>query len=350
MLLFMDGFDHYGPVNFQGVALRQGVYAETNLGTGGVKPGIARTGTYALQITADNSPGVRRVLTDGAVETCGVGYAFSLGGLPTDNSSLGLLQWKTDANVNLATIMVSSIGQLILQRGSNGGPEIARSEVCIYADSYQHFEAARSPAGIEVRINGVTVLNVADPGLAGDTAQVKIGTNGVALLGMLNSPLTVDDLFCWSGEGPNNNDFLGDVKVYTRMPTSDGPVQEWEPAIAGPGFAMIDNVPPLDGSEYLSAPPASGIRRSEFGIADFPEEIVSVRGVYLATRAFKTDAGNAKLRTGVQVDAADELSPEHALSMAPVWYGDVFELNPATDLAWSVDDLNDLQTVIERTE
>ena len=80
------------------------------------------------------------------------------------------------------------------------------------------------------------------------------------------------------------------------------------------------------------------------------EEIVSVRGVFLATRAFKTDAGNAKVRTGVMVDSAETLNPEHALSQAPVWYGDVFELNPATALAWSVDDLNDLQTVIERTE
>lgn len=350
MLLFIDGFDHYGPVPFNGNILRQGVYAETNLGTGGVKAGIARTGQYALLITADNSPGVRRVLPGGAVETCGVGYAFSLGGLPTDSSSLGLLQWRTAENAILATLMVSSIGQVILQRGANGGPEIARSDVCIFPDSYQHFEAVRSPAGIEVRINGVTVLNNADPGVAGMVSQVKIGTNGVALTGMINSPMTVDDLFCWSGEGPNNNDFLGDVKVFTRMPTSDGPVQEWEPSIAGPGFAMIDNVPPLDSTEYLSAPPASGIRRSEFGIADFPEEIVSVRGVFLATRAFKTDAGNAKVRTGVMVDSAETLNPEHALSQAPVWYGDVFELNPATALAWSVDDLNDLQTVIERTE
>lgn len=350
MLLFMDGFDHYGPVNFTGAALRQGVYAETNLGGGGVLPGIARTGAYALLIQADNDAGVRRVLTEGDVETCGVGYAFSLGGLPTDSSSLGLLQWRTDSNAILASLLVSSIGQVILQRGGRGGEEIARSNVCIYADSYQHFEAVRSPAGIEVRINGVTVLNNANPGLPGNPAQVKIGTNGVALTGMLNSPMTVDDLFCWSGEGPNNNDFLGDVKVFTRMPTSDGPVQEWEPSIAGPGFAMIDNVPPLDATEYLSAPPASGIRRSEFGIADFPEEIVSVRGVFLATRAFKTDAGNAKVRTGVQVDAAETLNAEHALSQAPVWYGDVFELDPSTGLAWSVDNLNDLQTVIERTE
>ena len=80
------------------------------------------------------------------------------------------------------------------------------------------------------------------------------------------------------------------------------------------------------------------------------EEIVSVRGVFLATRAFKTDAGNAKVRTGVQVDASETLNAEHALSQAPVWYGDVFELDPSTGLAWSIDNLNDLQTVIERTE
>ena len=92
-------------------------------------------------VVPDPGPGEALV----AVETCGVGYAFSLGGLPTDSSSLGLLQWRTAENAILATLMVSSIGQVILQRGANGGPEIARSDVCIFPDSYQHFEAVRSP-------------------------------------------------------------------------------------------------------------------------------------------------------------------------------------------------------------
>lgn len=352
MLLFIDGFDHYGPVAMAGNVLRQGVYAETNLGVGGgVVTTNPRTGAYALRIDmGNNDAGVRRVLTGGMVATCGVAFAFSLTALPTNNRSLGLLQWRNAANENLATLMVTSTGQIVLLNGGRGGTEITISEVCVWPGSYQHFEAVRSTAGIEVRINGVTVINIAQVGVGGQTAQIKVGTNGYPLTGATGILMDVDDLAIWSGAGPLNNDFLGDVKVYTRFPSADGADQEWAPSIGTQGFEMINNVPARDQTEYLSAPERTGDTRSTFGIADFPAEVVSVRGVYLATRAWKTDAGNARIRSSVMVGAAEAPSADHAISMAPVWYGDVYEVNPASLNPWSVDDLNAMQTVLERTE
>lgn len=355
-LLFLDGFDHYGPVGMNGNALRQGVYAETNLGpSSGVIPTNPRTGTYALRFHAGaNDAGVRRVLVDGAEATVGAGFAFYLNQLPTDNRSLGLLQWRNGSNQIKASVWITSTGTVVVVNGGRSGAAVAESEPVVYAGAYQHFEAVNGPAGIEVRINGVTVVN-APPvsAVAGDTAQIKLGANSYPLTGASGVYIDVDDFFIWSGAGLINNDFVGDVKIYTRTPTSDGPEQGWTPAAGEDGYANIDNIPPQDATEYVSAPalgsPPEPIR-STFGIGDFPEEIVAVRGVALFTRMWKTDAGNAKVNTGVQVDAAEETGKEWPLSMAPVWYQDVYEVNPATATVWSLGAINDMDTVIDRVE
>lgn len=348
MLLFADGYDHYGP---NAAFMLNGVYAELNgVFLSSLRP---RTGTRAMRIVAAvNNSGARKVLTEGGEDTVGAGFAFSINSLPTDNRSLGLFQWRTQANEIIASVWVSSTGEVVLLRGGRSGASVAVSNPVIYAGAYQHFEAKLTETGeCEVRINGVTSISAVVPDrIEGQIAQVKIGANAFPLTGAIGIDLDVDDFVLWSGEGGVITDFVGDVKAYTRFPSSDGATQDWAPSVGATGWPMLDNVPPADGIEYLSAPPESVPARSTFGIADFPAEIVAVRGVVLATRAFKTDAGNAKLQAGVISGASTELSPEHALSQAPIWYADVFEADPATGSVWTLSALNDLNTVIDRTE
>ena len=349
-LLWIDGFDHYGDVDRFGARLRDGVYAETNLGVGGgVVTDNPRTGTHSLRIQmGQNDAGVRRVILHGAQTTVGAGFAFSISSLPTDNRSLGLFQWRDDANLIIGSVWVTSAGQISLVDGGRSGPELARSSPVVYADAYQHFEAVMTPAGFEVRLNGVTVINHAIAG--GECAQVKVGSDSYPLVGAVGILMDVDDFSCWDGGGALNNDFIGDVKVYTRMPDADGPVQEWAPASGSDGFAMIDNVPPLDATEYLEAEVVTGGSRSEFGVADFPAEVVSVRGVMLATRAWKTDAGDATLGVGVTSGPSEVVETPHNLSQAPVWYSDVFEVDPDTGVPWTLAGINGLGSIIERND
>ena len=365
MLLFPDGFDHYGPVGNDGAALLQGAYIQANLNTvGGVIAGIGRTGEYALRLywTASQSL-VRRALPLGSRRKVGQAFALNPSSLPTNSTSMGICQFRNIDNVTLASVWMMSTGQVGIFKGSGSLQGDAENEMmavsstpCIYASAYQHLEAVYDQdAGLEVRVNGVTVCNYSGPfqGASGDISQVVLGGGMVSSFGALGITMDIDDYVVWDSEGANNNDFMGDVRVFTELPTSDGVDQEWTPATGTAGFAMIDNVPPLDATEYLTAeeledgaPPT----RSTFGIGDFPSEIVAVRGVYLATRAFKTDAGTTLLRTGVRSGASETINPVHSVSQRPLWFGDVFEVNPATGIVWAPGDLNSIQTIIERTE
>jgi hypothetical protein len=225
----------------------------------------------------------------------------------------------------------------------------------VAAGSYQHFEA-RAALGdgeggtFEARINGVTVLNYAGgiTAISGDLAQVQIGTSGQGVFGF-PPYMEVDDLFAWSDAGSTNNDFIGDKKVYTEFPDADTAVEEWSPSVGGNSFAMLDNVPPQDATEYLAA--SDPDLTSQFGLSDLPTEVVSIAGIMTAVRAFKTDAGDAKIRADMDNGTSPPAAgADHALTQAPRWYHDVFEVDPATSSAWTAEGFNTAQLALTRIE
>ena len=350
MLLWIDGFDHYGSTANR---LLEGAYAGASQVTlSNLNP---RTGARHARIQGGFETGLRRVF--GADKTVvGIGHAFLIPSLPTDSTSVCLASPRNNANAIQCSITVTSTGQLVVTDGNMDGPVLATGPVSVVPGSYQHFECRLTLEGttlsVEARLNGVTVLNASglEVTVPGPMAQVLIGCSGQGTFGF-PAFMAVDDLYAWDGEGTANNDFVGDKKVYTAFPTSDGAEQEWTPSVGSDGFAMLDNVPPQDAIEFLSAEiGGSGGERSSFGIDDFPAEIVSIAGLMTATRFWKTDAGDARTVVSVVSDAVEEPGAEHALSISPRWYHDVFEVDPATGTPWTLADVNAVATVIARTE
>lgn len=348
-LLWIEGFDHYGDDED---LLEQGPYAEVNLST--LSTEAPRTGSRALKIGAGNDGGFRRVFGADLSEV-GIGYAFLIPELPSNSQSMALAQIRDNANNELMTLGVTSTGQVQAWAGPNRlvasppGEIRGTSAPVVLAGSYQHFEAHIGADFVEVRLNGVTVLNLTGVAwFAGAFAQVQVGSPGLAVTGF---PLymMVDDLYAWdTTSGTQNTDFVGDKKVWTVFPDADTATEEWTPATGANSWAMLDDVPPQDGTHYLAADAAG--TRSDFEIDDVPETIVAIAGVMLATRAWKTDAGNAKVQVGMISDGDEERGAEHALSQAPTYYHDVFELDPATATLWTVEGVNAAQSLLERTE
>lgn len=352
MLLWIDGFDHYGSSTTR---LLEGAYAQaTQVSLSNANP---RTGDRHIRLVGGFESGIRRVFGEDK-EAAGVGFAFNLAALPSNSTSVCLASFRNNANQPHFSIMVTSTGQVRVTDGTGQGDVLATGPVAVVPGSYQHFECRASladgetAASVEVRLNGVTVLNASglEVGVPGPMAQVLVGCSGQGTFGF-PAYMDVDDLFAWDGEGAANNDFVGDKKVYTRFPSSDGAEQDWTPSTGSDGYPMLDNVPPQDATEYLSAVNGgTGGDRSTFGLADFPAEIVSIAGLMTATRFWKTDAGDARTMVGVISSATEESGAEHALSMSPRWYHDVFEVDPATGTPWLLADVNAAQTVIARTE
>jgi len=348
-LEWFDGFDQYGPTVAR---LLDGVYAEYE----GVTLSTAnpRTGVRHLRISAgSNDAGVRRVLST-PTTAFGLGYAFSITSLPTDVNSFALMQARNSNNTPVFTVLVGPSGDVYIRNGGRNGAVLEHYvNPAVFANSYQHFEM-KFDDGFKVWLNEVLIIDsIAVPsGISGGNtvASVKIGNGGYPLTGAMFT-WDVDDLFCYNLTGTDNLGPIGDCKVYTRFPDADGPTQDFAPSVGTDAFAMLDNVPPQDGTEYLTATGLEPLpKRSDFTLPDLPLEIVEVKGVLLATRMFKTDAGSAKVVAGVVSDAVEAASGEHSLGQAPVWFSDVFDTDPGTAGPWSLSTANDITVFIERSE
>lgn len=342
-LMWADGFDHYGGVTAR---LLDGVYSDIS----GVTLSAAnpRTGGYAMRVqVVNNSSGARRVLP-GETTKVGFGYAFNLSALPTDAYGLMLGQFLTKENAVLLTVSVYPTGAVAVRQGGWQSPVVRLSgPEIIMPGSYQHFECSLDDSNLEIRVNGVTVLNMTDLPVLAPTAQIFVaGGYGYPKTGA-NVIMDVDDLFSWNAAGSTVNTWVGDKKVYTRMPDEDGPDQDWTPSVGSEAWPILDNVPPVD-SQYIMATDAG--EKTSVGFAAFSSEIVSIAAVYVATRVWKTDAGNAKVSFDMVSGVDATANAPVAISNAPRWYGQVFEVDPATSMPWTITDLNASLVRIERTE
>ena len=352
MLIHADGFNIYGSNPDR---LLDRVYSDLVSCT--LPTSNPRTGARHLRYNARaNNSGLRRALGFPR-SVVGTGSAFYIPDLPTNNQDIAFCQFRTGGNANMLTLGISSTGRIQARAGGRGGTLIGQSEQIIRAGAYQHIEA-RWERGVvngslEVRVNGRTRLNLIDidttNGLDQDCEQIFYGLGGLPKTGAPDY-VDMDDLFIWDDQGDTNNDFIGDKKCYTRFPNADGAENDWTPISGSNRFAMLDNVPPQDASEYIYAVGNQSFNeRQTVQLANFPAEIVAVAGVVTYTRLWKTDAGDAGVQVGLISGASEAQGAEHALDQSPGYYQDVFEVDPATSSPWTLGALNAMLASLERT-
>ena len=289
----------------------------------------------------------------------GVGYAFYIPALPTEADDFALVQFKDASNNNLSTITVDTAGQIQYRLGAKDGTVLGTSDgQVITTESYQHFEvemfADQSAGTVEVRIDGVVVLNLAGldniPSTYGAPAQVRLGCDGNAKTG---APVYVDidDLFIRDDTGTANNDFIGDKKAYLGFALQDEAEQDWTPNTGGDAFEMLDQVPPDDDNFFLTAVGGqSENERTTVGVFAFDSAIVEIAAVYSHTRLWKTDAGGASVLVGMISDATEVQGSTHTVATGVQWFNDFWEVDPDTASAWTLAAVNAATVSLERTE
>lgn len=214
-IAFIDGFDH-----LQVPDLRNWKYANRVLLFGNtVLKG--RHGSYCL----DNGAG------EGFRSFEGVTTSVTLGIAKEENfRDIGSLLFRVWGGLNDSTgvdIRTSDYGEVFLNivSGDNAGEEYY-SEPGLYGiGGYNYFEAkytfGRTDGAVEVRVNGVTVLNVSgiDTTKSGDITEF-IGF-GWSIVGAQEVEQRIDDFYCITDDGISHTSFLGDVRVDTLFPSVD---------------------------------------------------------------------------------------------------------------------------------
>lgn len=363
MLRWMDGFEHYGLTETHMLEGVGGAAAWSTVSGATLSTANPATGTTHMRMTAAiaTAQTLRRPLGQ-SKQVSGLGYRFAMTALPDieedapDTSGgvyMSLVEFRDVANGEQIRVNLGTEGSVRALRGSTA---LGRSDPCIAAGGYHHFEAkakiANSGGYVEVRINEVTVLNLTGV----DTQNTANAENSQFRFGMypvvtniVDTTQDTDDVFAWDDDASDLEntvvDFVGDKGCYYLPVDADTAEADWTLSTGATGYSLIDELDPLD-TDYIAD--TTGAARSIFQVAALPGNVSEVIAMQPVGRARKEESGTVTLRLGVVVDGNESYTADTSPSTTFAYVTPTPKtIDPDTGVAWTNTANPDL--LIERT-
>ena len=332
-LLYIDGFDHQS-IGF-------GRYLNTP-GASSFSTGITRFGSGA-SFTCDTGP-LQRAIPGQSSIYLGIAHR------PAATANfLSVFTNNGAANELQICLRRTATGQIGVYRGLNT-LIASTAENLLPINVWNYVEMfcvlSNTIGSVVVRLNGTTVID-----FTGDTLDTGASTSIIAVgvgssLPGTDAPGHVDDLYVCNAAGTTNNNFLGDTRVATIVPSGNGASSG---LLGSDGnsldnYLLVDELPPTT-DDYVGSPTVGAkdtYQLANTGIAG------PIRGIQHNIVANKSDAGSANARGVVRVGTTDYPGATRALSTSAMTYSDVFETNPATaSQQWLVSEINALESGME---
>ena len=329
-LLFVDGFDHYGTSDLSKKWVNVG-------GSEQIASTSGRRGGGALY-AASYGQSIDKVITSSG--TVIIGVAFKSATFNTGYPALFTL--KESATVHL-TVMYNAASKIEIRRGNTGGTLLATSTSAYTLSAWNYFELKAkidSTTGMtEVHINGVvdsgltlTGANTRNGGTSGVISTVQLGQSGGA-----GAWAYYDDLYVCNNSGSTNNDFLGDCRVDTILPTGDGNYTQFTPSTGTAHWSLVDENPP-NTTDYVSS--ATSGDRDSYTFPDLSGlSSQTIYGIQINAAALKSDAGARSLGTMSRLGGTDKDGAGAAMSTSQLYISEIQETDPAS-AAWTESNVN----------
>ncbi|WP_160809574.1 hypothetical protein [Nitrosomonas sp. HPC101] len=218
-------------------------------------------------------------------------------------------------------------------------------------DDYNYIEYKTvihdTTGSFELRLNGVTILSASNIDTKA-TANASVSSISFGFSNGLyhsKSVWSYDDIYILDTTGATNNDFLGDVRIDAIYPSADGNYAEWTPSTGSDHYALVDDATP-NTTDYVSD---STVGNKDSFVMGNPPAMAGqlIYGVKVKAMANKDDAGARDLKVGVRSGTTDDLSAAQALSTSWRYYSNIYEVDPATGLAWTPGTVDALEALIE---
>jgi hypothetical protein len=345
----MENFQTYG-IGGQAL-LTSGIYSAMNLTNIVADPDPSGTGLPVLGLVSSAEPFLRYVLNTAAA-TIGEAVRIYMPNLPT--SPPHFMTFNNASLQRLGELIILPTGQIQYINGS--GTVIGTSSLAqkLTAQAWHHVEVkilfSNGAGTVEIRVDGVVALTL----VAVNTVGVTTGT--CSIIELRNTDEAFDgtamyfkDWVIWNTAGTLNNDFFGTVSVISLVPNSDTALGAWSLTGAATGWDILNNAPPVDTAFLDAAYPGGVGSTAQFGMTDCPIDVTSVRALQTMVRATKTDGGDGNLQASLVSGASVGAGANRPITAAFTYWKDVFEVDPATGLAWTVSAANAAELKLVRT-
>jgi hypothetical protein len=331
MLIFCDGFDHYATADitkkwttFKGGALQTHI-----------NPSGGRRGGGCFETTIDECY-IQRTYNSAASWIIGVAYKYEHEATYGPPGIIALL----DNGSYQCEVRLDEDSTLSVTRNGNSvsggkGTQAISAGVWHYIEFKVTIGTSIAAGTCVVKVDGATVVTVAAGQSVQNTVnasanQVRIGAMGVTYFA---GTTQFDDHYICNPSGAHNNDFLGDVRVDTLFPTSDGHYTDWTPSSGSSHFALVDDATP-DLGTYVGSTTVGN--RDSYGMSEL-EPLVSqtVYGVQVNVAVLKDTTGLRSIETFLRSNSVDVDGATAAISTDQAFISQVFETNPDGGVAWT---------------
>lgn len=278
------------------------------------------------------NPGVYYTFPATPASTIVIGFALQIFNYTSERMIL---------TVGQARLRYKTNGYLALCRADNDAQLAITSAPHWPTDGiWRHVECKYNPAtGVTtVRIDGAVVLT--GTVLAGVTiTNLLLGATG-------SVEHSFDDLYILDTTGAVNNDFLGDVRVQTYLPSADGANTGMTPSTGTTHYTLVDEATP-NTTDYVSTATA-GVRDT-YQFPDLSANTGNVFGVMATSYAHKDATGLAGIANVVRTGGTNYTGTSSSLSTGWMAASQTWETNPATGLPWTPAEVNSAEFGVEST-
>lgn len=352
---WMDDFRGYGVGNAGSAAANRmlnGSYAQMSNDLS-ASPDPIDAGITVLRVSANIAEGsyVTRKVLNTARATVGVAGRYWFGNLPAGANQVPKIVVFQDVNAaDLLYVALDPSGNLFVTNSAGTVLGITPNPV-IVANAFQHIETkvffANGTGTVEVRVEGVTVLNLA--------AKVTTVSGNLCQnitfrqYGQFTPYYYLKDFIIWDDTGAFNNNFMGSCQVYRMMPDADVALN-WTPFPAdGVGYTKINELTPDDDTTYISAPYPAMPAAYKCSLQDLPVTVTSVRGVQISHRSRKTDGGDGNIQAALISSGVTGLGSNRPITTAYTFWTDVYDADPNGGIQWTRIAANALTLQLNRT-
>lgn len=331
-LLFMDGFNHYATADITKKWASIASSPTINSGTGRRSGNSLRTTSFQQYVS--------KVFTAAASLVFGAAFKFTT--LPTASSAVAAFY---DAGTLQCDLRVNSDGTLSVTRNgtalTGGTSALALSPGVYYYIEWKVTIADSISAGsCKVRVNGADWITVAT---SQDTKNTSNASANQLLVGQILqtlASLTLDicDLYLCDNSGSTNNDFLGDCRIDTLYPASDGNYSQLTCSTGSTHYTLVDETAP-NTTDYNSGSTVGD--RDSYGMSDLSSiSSQTVYGVQVNAAVLKDDAGSRSISTLVRSNGTNAEGSAVAIGTSQVYVSQIYETNPDGSVAWTQTTVN----------
>lgn len=341
-----DGFDSYGSaVTNLSIAGARGWYA-VGPDLGGSSASTPFGSGYSLR-NYNASGGTEGLEYRGANHaTWIVGFAMNI--VATDYANQMCLVMDTDSSTTTTTTtsqvemkcIYSGTGTLYnISLTKNNGAVLLAGPVTVSMNTWYYYEmkVTISPTSgyAELRINTDTVLTYS--GNTQVTANAYANTIGFNLQSGFGGPpsMYLDDVYIADGSGTINNDFMGQARIESVYPNTDGTKQDWAFSSGTSTAALVSDTVADGDTSYI----ADGTAGHTATVTIAPTIVGRIAAISLTQYARKDDTALRETASVVVVGPTTYTYATHTLSSTYDYYSVVIESDPATSSGFLMSNL-----------